>query len=230
MDRNVSPLPPPYLVEEVLGLQQVMTTAMSTDLGTLPFLELLVLSGQGDEPALNELFRRFYPVVQTMVHRRLAIETRLKRPWLLARFSTGDVVQEVFRSVLRDLKSFEGRSEDAFAGYLAMIVRNRIVDSVRFHHAGQRDRRRAVDESAAEQRGTDNHDPADLVEMDEEAELYLVALQSFPERERLLLRARFEKTHSFDALAHQLGYSSSFAARRAFFKAQAQLTQRLQQG
>lgn len=193
-----------------------------------PFLDLLKLSSAGDESALNELFLRFYPVVQTMVHRRLAIELRAKRPWLLSRFSTGDVVQEVFRSVLRDLKSFEGRSEDAFAGYLAMIVRNRIVDSVRFHQASQRDRRRSADESESESCASDDPDPAQLAELDEEARRYMAAMATFDDREQLLMRARFEGTHSFDALAHRLGYSSGFSARRAFFKAQALLTQRLQ--
>ncbi|QDV05734.1 RNA polymerase sigma factor SigD [Planctomycetes bacterium Poly30] len=192
------------------------------------FQEQLKGAAAGDEVALNTLFERFYPVVQTMVHRRLAIELRAKRPWLLARFSTGDVVQEVFRSALRDLRAFSGNSEDAFAGYLAMIVRNRIVDSIRFHHASQRDRRKAVDENEAELRVSGEEDPSDSMEFDEEVGRYRAALETFEERERLLLRARFEKTHSFDALAEALGYSSPYAARRAFFKAQAILTQRLE--
>lgn len=196
--------------------------------GSAAFRRLLSESRRGDEDALNALFEQFYPIVQAMVHRRLAIELRTKRPWLLSRFSTGDVVQEVFRSALRDLRAFSGRSEGAFAGYLAMIVRNRIVDSIRFHQASQRDRRKAVDEREAELRVSSDEDPSDSVEMSEEAERYRTALADFDDREQLLLRARFEKTHTFEALAETLGYSSSYAARRAFFKAQAILTQRLE--
>ncbi len=198
--------------------------------GSRSFNSLLKAAREDEKAALNQLFQRFYPTVQKMVHRRLAIELRAKRPWLLARFSTGDVVQEVFWSALRDLRSFSGNSEDAFAGYLAMIVRNRIVDSIRFHHAGQRDRRKAVDENEAELRVSDEGDPSDAMELGEEVVRYREALETFEERERLLLRARFEKTHSFDALAEALGYSSPYAARRAFFKAQAILTQRLASG
>ncbi len=195
----------------------------------LPFQVLLLESGEGNEAAVNALFEQFYPVVQAMVHRRLSVELRAKRPWLLARFSTGDVVQEVFRSVLRDLRSFSGRTEDAFTGYLAMIVRNRIVDSIRYHQASQRDRRKAVEQQEAELQPSEENSPPENVELDEETARYKAALASFDEREQLLLRARFEKTHSFDSLAETLGYSSSYAARRAFFKAQALLTQRLEQ-
>ena len=54
-------------------------------------------------------------------------------------------------------------------------------------------------------------------------------LQSFSEPERLLLRGRIEQGAEFQDLADQLGYSSVWAARRAFYAAQTKLLIRFQQ-
>ncbi len=187
------------------------------------FSQTLAAARQGCPEALEQLFQSFYPRVERMVHNRLARDLRTARPWLAARFSTGDIVQEVFRSVLTDLGAFAGDNEGAFAGYLAMVVRNRIVDAVRFHEAAARDGRLS--------RGTLDHarpsseagDPVEDLAAAEEIERFRRALETFPERERLLLRARLEGTASFGVLSQQLGYGSSTAARRAFHAAQARL-------
>jgi len=105
---------------------------------------LLERARRSDPAALDTLARRFYPDVQRLVHHRLAADIRYGRPWISARFSTGDVVQSVFEGVLRDLGAFGGASEEAFVGYLTIVVRNRIVDAVRFHEAAQRDGRRGI--------------------------------------------------------------------------------------
>jgi RNA polymerase sigma factor (sigma-70 family) len=182
---------------------------------------------RGEGWALDRLAQAFYPKVERIVHHRLATDLRSSRPWLTARFSTGDVVQEVFHGVLRDLDSFAGNTEDAFAGFLAMVVRNRIIDAVRFHEADCRDGRRTgnlptqLDLFVESARGS--QDPADSVVSDEEVERLFEAMARFPERERLLLRARLENLASFAELAQQLGYGSESAARRAFYAAQAKL-------
>jgi RNA polymerase sigma factor (sigma-70 family) len=187
------------------------------------FRETLAAARRGDAAALERLFEGFYPRVQRMVHARLARDLRTTRPWLAARFSTGDIVQEVFRSVLEDLNGFEGTNDGAFAGYLAMVVRNRIVDAVRFHEAGARDGRRSrgVRDDADGER--DQGDPAQDLVSAEDLERFQAALTTFPERVQLLLRARLERTESFPTLAQRLGYGSASAARRAFSAAQARL-------
>ncbi len=187
------------------------------------FRETLSAARQGCPEALERIFQSFYPRVERMVHAQLARDLRTTRPWLAARFSTGDIVQEVFRSLLPDLGAFAGDNEGAFAGHLAMVVRNRIVDAVRFHEAAARDGRlsRGALEQASQQIGTD--DPAQDLAAAEEVERFQRALQTFPERERLLLRARLEGTSSFAALSQQLGYGSTTATRRAFHAAQARL-------
>lgn len=177
----------------------------------------------GDQAALALLFEQFYPRVQRIVHARLARDLRTVRPWLAARFSTGDVVQEVFTSVLGDLDAFEGSNEGGFAGYLAMIVRNRIVDMIRFHEAASRDGRKARGVIDEDQSPPASEDQVSSLIQDEEIERYREALTEFSHKDQLLLRARLEGTATFAELAEQLGYGSSSAARRAFHTAQAHL-------
>lgn len=189
-----------------------------------PFLGTLERARQGDKEALEALAERFYPVVQELVHQRLASDLRRSRPWLSARFSTGDVVHSVFEGVLWDLGAFAGKTEEAFVGYLATVVRNRILDSLRFHQAAQRDGRagRPLEEDF-DVEGAEG-DPAEAAEQAESVARLLVALREFEPRVQHLLRARLEGLASFRELAEQLGYGSESAARRAFFDAQARLS------
>lgn len=189
-----------------------------------PFLGALVLAQGGDQDAINDLFTMFYPRVRQIVHKSLATDLRRGRSWLTMRFSTGDVVQEVFWSVLRNLKDFGGNTEQAFIGYLAMVVRNRIIDAIRHHEAEMRDGRRGAEGLEAELHEQPGASPLDQAVSAESAERYRAALAEFPDREQLLLRARFEETATFEELAEQLGYSSEAAARRAFYGATARLS------
>lgn len=187
------------------------------------FQALLKGAREGRGDALDQLFRSFYPTVETLVHSRLAKDQRSGRPWLHARFSTGDVVQEVFKDLLRDLGAFRGETSRAFCGYLSMVVRNRIVDSVRHHEAAQRDGRRTTSPSADFERADCGLDPEHAAATADEQARFEGFLQSFPEQEQHLLRGRIELDVSFHELAEQLGYSSPSAAKRAFYLAQARL-------
>jgi RNA polymerase sigma factor (sigma-70 family) len=194
------------------------------------FLALLARARTREGAALEDLFRRFYERVQADVHRRLSRDVRISRPWLKSRFSTGDVVQEVFRSVLGDLDTFGGSTEDAFAGWLAMVVRNRIVDSIRFHEADCRDGRKglAIPEDEEQLGPHDGTDPLVAAARQEQILRLEEALKEFEPRVQLLVRARAEDLASFEELAEQLGFGSESSARRAFFAAQARLALRLQ--
>ena len=194
------------------------------------FEDLLSRARAGEAESLDELVDRFYGRVQADVHRRLSLDLRRGRGWLLARFSTGDVVHEVFESVIRDLDGFRGSTEDAFQGYLAVVIRNRILDSVRFHEAARRDGRRSVDpENGPELRAGTDHDPAVAAARSEEAERLGSGLDDLDARERHLVRARMEGVASFGELAAQLGYGSESAARRAYYSTLARLAMRLRE-
>ena len=183
----------------------------------------------GDSGAIETLFRRFYPRVERMVHRDLSRDMRRDRPWLIGRFSTGDVVQEVFRKLLQNLEGFEGKTEDAFCGYLAMVVRNRLVDAIRFHEAAQRDGRRTASLPEGSDVPSGHGGPAAEAAIAESASAFQETLAQFPEREQLLLRERLERDTKFRELADRLGYPSKWAARRAFYAAQARLVILLRQ-
>ncbi|MEZ6016873.1 MAG: sigma-70 family RNA polymerase sigma factor [Planctomycetota bacterium] len=191
------------------------------------FPDVLARAKAGDPAAVEALVERFYPRVNRLVHSSLSTDVRHGRPWLASRFSTGDVVQEVFRSVLRDLSTFQGESERAFAGYMTMIVRNRLVDAIRHHEAQGRDARRRAPEFEVAETESDIEPAAQQVDARDELQRIHELLDEFPVRERLLLRARIEGTASFADLAEQLGYSSTTTARRVFFETRARLAVRL---
>lgn len=175
---------------------------------------------------LVELCERHYPRVQERVHRLLARDIRRGRPWLSAMLSTGDVVHEVFLGVVRDFDGFRGGSEHAFVAYLARLVRNRLIDSVRHHEASRRDSRRTERDLDAivDPHATPGSNSAER----EDAELVRAILAQFPERDRALLRGRLEDEEPFAALAKSLGYASADSARKAFAAVQARLLARLQ--
>ena len=189
-----------------------------------PFSATLLAAQQGDAAALDRLFAQFYPLVQKRVHHELATDFRKGRDWMAAMLSTADVVQEVFLKVLQGIKSFQGGTETEFAAYLTALTRNRILDTVRFHTAMRRDRRRTATDS---HEATDpNPQGIDPLITREELTRYIRVLASFDERERLLLRSRIEgggEPPSFAQLATELGFPSVGAARQAYFRARARL-------
>jgi RNA polymerase sigma factor (sigma-70 family) len=159
--------------------------------------------------------------------------TSIGRCWLRhgalsALFSTGDVVQEVFLSVVRDVDSMKGATEASFAAFLATLVRNRIVDSIRFHEAMRRGARRSrgIDDEADMGAASDAEPPVNAARA-EEVERFCAQLAQTPPRERALLMGRIEHEHPFAQLAADLGYPSEDAARKAFYAAQARLLLRL---
>ncbi len=191
------------------------------------FVALLGRARAADGEAIEELCARFYPIVQRKVHGELDHDLRHQRPWLSARFSTGDVVQEVFRSVITDLRSFDGHNEGAFVGYLTMLVHNRLIDSIRFHQADCRDGRRLLVEAGSLSLPDDGVDPSDAAALEEEVERYRSAVATLSERDQLIIRARSENDSSFDEIAERFGFGSAATARRAFYAAQATLLVRL---
>jgi RNA polymerase sigma factor (sigma-70 family) len=189
----------------------------------------LAAARRQDPAALERLVEWFYPRVEHLVRKRLRLDLQVSRPWLAARFSTGDVVQDVFRCVLTDLRGFAGADERSFVGFLAVIVRNRIVDTVRFHEATMRDARRSRSLLGAEVLGAEARGPLAEISTAEELERFAAILAALPLRDQLLVRARLEEDRSFPELARLLDYSSAFAARRAFYAAQASILVQLRQ-
>jgi len=193
--------------------------------------ELVDAVARGDEAAQRELIERFYPRVQKIVHHQLEQDFRKRHRWILPLFSTRDIVQEVFSDVLLGLRDCEFETEEALVAYLSTMVRNRLLDAVRFHEAGKRDSRRSesepergIDAVAAD---TSAATPALAAALAEQASTLQEVLDTFPERHRALLRLRMIDEETFPAIAEQLGYASPETARQSFLDVQAKLLVRL---
>jgi RNA polymerase sigma factor (sigma-70 family) len=194
--------------------------------------ELLAAAKAGSPAALDTLCARYYARVQMQVHHAMSAGIRARKPWLTAMFSTGDVVQEVFLRVLRDLPRFEGTGEAQFVAWLAASMQHRLVDAVRFHQALQRDQRRSEPTADDVLPGREAEPVQPLITRDALVR-YEAALAALPPRERELLEARLTAVDTptpFEALAPQLGYPSAAAARKAFFLAKARVLRRMGAG
>jgi RNA polymerase sigma factor (sigma-70 family) len=173
---------------------------------------------------MDELVTRFYPMVRGLVHRSLATDLRRKKPWLSAMFSTGDIVQEVFQSVVRDMGDFSSDNEGAFVNYLVTLVQNRLTDAVRFHEAMRRNpRRNRNGMEQVNQQASDTRGPVERAAAEEQLRRYTRAFADLTLAERTLLRRRLHTEDTFAELATSLGYPSEESARKAFYAAQARL-------
>ena len=166
----------------------------------------------------------YYPVVERIAHRGLRQGGNFAATPLVALFSTGDVVQDVCKSVLRSISGFKGESEGEFISYLVNAVKSRLVDLMRFHSAVRRDWRRR-DQQVEGLPLIDRREgsPDDQLSRSEEVEAYIDVLARTPRRERELESRRIEDSDSFESLASRLGFPSADAARMAFYKARARL-------
>lgn len=187
---------------------------------------LLRRARAGEREALDELCRRFYPDVQRRVHSALDRDVRRGRPWLAALFSTSDILHDVLLGVLRDMGVFRGNSRAEFVIYLSRLTRNRILDAIRYHEAARRDGRR-TERADAFEKECESDSPDDLLIRREQVEHAYTVLESFPERDRALLRGRIEDGEDYRTLAEELGYASADAARKAFHYVRARLVLRM---
>jgi len=100
--------------------------------------ELLKRCRAGDRDAQSELVASYYPRVAGLVHKQMQQRLRPQQHAVLRQLSTGDIVQEVFVEVLRNLDRWDGDREEAFVALLATLVEHRLVDQVRRSQAAPR--------------------------------------------------------------------------------------------
>jgi RNA polymerase sigma factor (sigma-70 family) len=196
-----------------------------------PLGDLLRAARLGDEAARERLLREIYPEVAKIVHRALETDFRRRHRWILAMFSTGDIVQDVFLNVVRAQPEAGAADERQLLSWLATQVQNRIIDRVRFHLAQRRDARHAT--PLADGEGTTRPvaapdlSPSGLVSLDERARLVLQALGELGEREQELWRLRVDEEKSFSEVAHALHLVTEESARSAFRRVRSKLALRL---
>lgn len=199
---------------------------MSTTSSDFP--PILAAARSGDQVALDALCSMHYPTVERIAHRELRAEMGANAGNLVALFSTGDVVQDVFRKVLASLEGFVGTTEGEFVNYIAAAVRTRLLDLVRFHHAVRRDRRRTTHQDEALAQRPDPNHPFRKLCAEEQVRIYFSILDDFDGRERALLVRRLDGDATFESLAEELDFPSKEAARKSFNRLHARLLIRLQ--
>jgi len=185
--------------------------------------DLLRSAQRGETAALSELFTSLYPRVRAIAHHQLEQQVGKDAIGLLALFSTGDIVQEAFVAALRELPRFRGSDEVELVGWLAALVRNRVVDAIRHHLAHRRDRRRESTASGGLTAASRDPSPSQACAANERAEVQARMLGELAERDRELLRARLVDESPWEAIAAAVGFPSADAARFAFRRLQARL-------
>lgn len=193
----------------------------------MPFADLLQQAVRGDAAATGELVTAVYPRVRAIAHGQIEQQVGKDAMGLLALFSTGDVVQEAFVAALRDLPQFRGRDEAELIGWLAALVRHRVVDVIRHHLAHRRDRRRQIGDGNEAPASSREPTPSQAASADELAGRQQQILAELNDGERDLLVARLVDERPWSEVAAANGFPSSDAARFAFRRLQARLMLRL---
>ena len=202
-----------------------------TDGSAADWRALVARCRAGDRTAQGEIVSLFQDRVRARVHKELQDDFRKHHGWMLALFSTRDVVQDVLCAVVTALGSGDFADEDAFAGYLATMARNRLLDAVRHHEAQKRDARRELRDVESEL-VRDHQDPAMptpalAAQLAEQAGLVNEVLAGLDPRRRALITLRLVDEKTYPMIAQELGYASAETARQAFVEAQARLLVKL---
>ncbi|HUU15635.1 MAG TPA: sigma-70 family RNA polymerase sigma factor [Sedimentisphaerales bacterium] len=99
--------------------------------------ELVALAQEGDQSALNHLYRIYAERVRWMVRFRMSKELRSK-------LESMDIVQDTLVHALHGLDGFTYKNEGDFVRWLSKIAENELRGSLRKLHADKRDIRKVV--------------------------------------------------------------------------------------
>ena len=179
--------------------------------------DLLKRARQGDDDALNDLFRRHLAPLRRWARGRLPKWTRDLR-------DTEDLVQETLAQTLRRIDAFEPRHEGALQAYLRQALLNRVRDEVR--RVNRYPAPDGLDD--ADQHPADGAaSPLEEVIGIEAMESYESGLQRLKTEERELIIARVEMQQSYQQIAVAHNKSSADAARMAVSRALLRLAEEM---
>jgi len=179
-------------------------------------LDLLDRARQGDQDALNELFRRNHGPLRRWARGRLPRWTRDLR-------DTEDLVQETLAQTLKHIDSFEHRHEGALQAYMRQALINRVRDEVR-----RVNRYPAVGAlEDADQQAVQAASPLEEAIGTQALERYEAALGRLRQEERQIIQARVEMQQSYQQIASAHGKSTADAARMAVSRALVRLAEEM---
>ena len=99
--------------------------------------QLVALAQDGNESALNQLYKVYGSRVLWLIRLRMGAELRTK-------LESMDLVQDVLMSAVKDLGNFTYKTEGDFLRWLSRIAENRLRNQLQRLHANKRDIRREV--------------------------------------------------------------------------------------
>ena len=190
-------------------------------------VRLVQASQGGDEAALERLFARYLPRVRQIVALRMGRK-------LCEIQDCDDLVQESLLVALRNLGSFEIRSEGSFRHWISRLVENRIRDAARRtgalkRGAGKERTFAAYDSSVLSDSVLAGRDPtpSQVLQGRELEERLENALLQLDERHRRVIELRRLCELEYQEIAEELGLSGASSARSLFARAMNALSQRL---
>ena len=179
-------------------------------------LDLLDRARQGDQDALNELFRRNHGPLRRWARGRLPRWTRDLR-------DTEDLVQETLAQTLKHIDSFEHRHEGALQAYMRQALVNRVRDEVR--RVNRYPAIAALED--ADQQAVQAASPLEEAIGTQALERYEAALGRLRPEERQIIQARVEMQQSYQQIAAAHGKSTADAARMAVSRALVRLAEEM---
>lgn len=202
-------------IRKTAAIRSTATTSTTT-LGASPTVELVAAAQKGDQAAKERLVVKALPRFKSWAHGRLPALARGHQ-------DTQDLAQDAVLQLLRQLRHFTPRHEQAVLGYLRMTAQNRVLDEVR--RAGRRPIPVELDEALPLQRP----DPlTDLVRVSERQRVRRAIGQLRPKDRKIITRSANGSCRLAE-LAKLMGLPSAAAAgmalRRAELRLQAQLDQ-----
>jgi RNA polymerase sigma-70 factor (ECF subfamily) len=188
--------------------------------------ELVALAQEGDQSALNRLYRVYAERVRWMVRFRMSKELRSK-------LESMDIVQDTLIHALRGLDDFTYKNEGDFVRWLSKIAENELRGSLRKLHADKRDIRKVVrfdyDGPTTSGRYDGMPTPVDattpsviMSKRDELARLEKAIDSLKPEYREVVIQTKIDGL-SYNEMGQRLGRSDE-AVRKLVSRAMAELT------
>jgi len=171
-----------------------------------PTLVLVRAARAGNQPALEELCRRYLPRLERFARGRLPGYAR-------GTLDTRDLVQDALLKTLAQLDHFDPQSPGCFQAYTRQAILNAIRNRV------QRVRPKAPQTRVLANVADANPSPLEALLGREALDSYESALADLGEDERELVVSRIEFHCSFREIAETTGRASPDAARMAFRRA-----------
>jgi RNA polymerase sigma-70 factor (ECF subfamily) len=163
----------------------------------LSFVEQLMRSRQGDTSALDELLKRWRPLLQLQARQLLGAAVS-------ARVDPSDVVQETLTQAFQSIDQFQGATEGEWVAWLRRMVAGHAAKVRRHHSADRRDAQR--DQPWPEEGvGGSGPDPASEIASLEQAAALARAVEALPPDRRDVVVRRILDRQPIATVARELG-------------------------